>query len=174
MLFWLQGQPQHHSEVSEEIARPLCWFIHAEGREDHIWEWLEIVARSYKTSSAYESAKASCSWGDRIRWTHHLLAGLISAHLAWAKDYTANSAVKQFDKALKTFKRDLNKTIPMVGTRVALSRALKEGRRPPCDAARYEDFTVKTRLLETDPKHEALETAGLKFLILQNQIQHPC
>ena len=96
---------------------------------------------------------AAGRWGDALRWGHHLLSGIITAHIHWAPDDTPNSALSRYIRMLDTFGHRFRKTVPLIGPYLALSQGLCTPECLPCDPRKFDRFAKC--LTTTTSKHRA-------------------
>ena len=132
LLLWLWNSVDQRNRVEGGTCTVLCWFLYAEDLESYVWKWILMEAEDCKANKL--------SGEENLRWRHQPLGSVVSAHLAWSEDGTANSALKPVIKAEELFgsTRRLSRTVPLVGIRVVLARALRAIGSLPCNPALYE------------------------------------
>lgn len=139
LQFWNRRADLRNSELGSDFCDHLCYFLHPEGLDEFIWRWIVLEAESLKATRITEHEPL---WGDRIRWSHRLLGGLVKAHSTWSEDGTANSAIRQFEAAVRIFGYNgrLSKTVALIGGGVVITRVLTNDYCQPCDPTLFDWF----------------------------------
>lgn len=155
MLAWLLEQPEDiRANYDPGFSDVLCWFLHAEGSDQYIWDWIELESKGRKTSSVRFNRN-----GVRQIWvpqSQSLLAGLVCAHLDWNVDGTPDSAFDMFFRAVDTFlvrgHARPRTPVSLVAARAVLGRHLlfdrPRGVRYPT-VARFDRFAATTRDIDS-------------------------
>jgi hypothetical protein len=104
--------------MTQEFCVALCWFLRAEGREEDAWDYLTAESKARRL--------VLLSGMTPSTWNHHLLGGIINAHIAWSSDRSADSAIMQLKRAVNSLgtSQDSQNKVGFVASTMALGRNL--------------------------------------------------
>lgn len=141
-------RPTESLDISHEFAEVLGWHIHTENLDGFVTEWIYIASRdSQFLRGASEDMTSAIR--TKYRWARLLYGGVINAHLRWAPDNTANSAIAKLKADMggnraNRFRRF--KGVVGVAPAYTMIRSYLESNTVlPCDPKLYEDFMCLSR-----------------------------
>ena len=104
ILLWIWNQRETFplEEISGSFATVLVWFLHAEGLEEFIWDWIILEAQNMQSLGMIDRGGGG-GGHHSLEWCHHLLNGLVEADFSWSVDGSSDAAVRRFLSAVDHF-----------------------------------------------------------------------
>ena len=155
MLEWTWRKFSHSSKelpIDKNFAKPLCWFLLAENREQYIWEWMKVLAEEVRTSS---DAKKPRRQRMGIEWEYHIPACLAEAHLAWAPGGIPNDALVCFETAVRLFATPGHKYYNTISSNVmemVVLSYMAQRECPPADEALFDRLLSTLEVWQRHPR----------------------
>lgn len=138
---------QNALAFDRSFSNLLCCFIHAEGLDDFITEWIIVATQRHPVTSTGHNSRAFDEW----IWARSLYTSMIKSRIDWSPGRPVGSAISKFRSDLDVEKTE--KALQIVGIAGAVTLLQKELFRsstPPCDASLYKWFA--TYRLKQTPK----------------------
>lgn len=138
LWIWNHREAIPLAEIEDSFAIVLVWFLHAEGLEEFIWDWIILEAQNVQSLGMIDRGGGG---HHPLQWCQRLLAGLVEADFSWSKDESADAAILRFLRAVEHFGPHSRYpyTVGLGASGVCVERIVtsKHGR-PTCSAALFE------------------------------------
>lgn len=128
------------------LFEPLCWLLAAEHNESFVIEW---VKKSRQTIADQGVVEGSRDWARHKAWCGNLLGWFIEAKLQWSPHGSVDPALEAMKRIVDALQGTVALRFKMQSV-TAISSALTDDDRPPCNAALYEWFIGLRKM--TDPR----------------------
>ncbi|KAI7084091.1 hypothetical protein KC356_g7035 [Hortaea werneckii] len=147
LWIWNHRETIPLGKIGDLFAIVLVWFLHAEGLEEFIWDWIILEAQNLKSLGIFVRGGAGGGGGrvggshPSLIWCHNLLAGLVRADFSWSADGSSDAAILRFLRAVEHFgpQSRLPKTVGLVTSGVCVEKiAISSHGRHMCDVTLFE------------------------------------
>lgn len=135
LWMWNNREVLPFSDIGQDFANALTWFLVAEDLEEFVWEWLLLEAQAVKDQ---RRGNFEDYWSTRLRWCQHLLGGFTCAQAYWTNDGVGsgtNAAIRTYLRAAEAFgpHSSFARTVSLVGSATVVDQLLKKQDVDPCD-----------------------------------------
>ncbi|GAB1733246.1 hypothetical protein NU195Hw_g8453t1 [Hortaea werneckii] len=101
LWIWNHRETLPLREIRQPFANVLVWFLHTEGLEEFIWNWIILEVQNVQSQNTGE--RSGPQNFEALSWCDRLLGGLVAADASWSSDGSLNGAVLRLLKAAEHF-----------------------------------------------------------------------
>lgn len=142
LWIWNHRETLPLREIRKPFANLLVWFLHAEGLEEFIWDWVILEVQDVQSQNTVESGGLQNF--EALIWCERLLGGLVAADASWSSDGSPNGAVLRLLKAVEHFgpQSPYRNSVSLIAAGLCAERLVQSRRGFNCDPALFEQLVA--------------------------------